>query len=263
MADNTYTTTQAPWSSQVPYLQQIFGQAQNLYGTGGPQAYGGSTIAPMGQMSTNALNAMYQRGSTMADASNSIGNRFIADTLHGDYLNANPWLDKTFGMASDAVSRRFREDTLPGANAAFSMAGRTGSGAHQNAVDWQSQAHGRNLNDLATSIYGGAYDAERNRQQQALSTLPSIWQGNLAGANAAATAGAAFDTQSQRELSDQVQRFQFNQERPYDALNRYLASIQGSYGGSSTQPQFGNSTLQNLIGGAGVVGGLLDQFGII
>jgi hypothetical protein len=70
----TSTTTASPWAPQQPYLQSIFGQAQNLDATGGPayfpgasqsgaapdyggpQYYNNSTVAPLNYGQQYALN---------------------------------------------------------------------------------------------------------------------------------------------------------------------------------------------------------------
>lgn len=260
MADTqTITTTQAPWAAQQPYLQDIFAQAQGLYGTGGPQYYGSSTVAPLSASTQQALGNMEQYSN--ANPYLMAARPQITGTLNGDYLSpsSNPYLTDTFNQAADAVSRQFREATLPGMNAAFSLAGRTGSGAQQNALDWNAQALGRNLNELATNIYGGNYQNERNRQIQALGLVPGMSDAQFSSIGQGLKAGTLRDAQAQAELTDQVNRFNFNQLRPYQALSQYLSTVGGGYGSSGTQQQpiYSNDTAQNIglaLGGLGLLG---------
>ena len=64
--------------------------------------------------------------------------------------NENPWLNRRFDQAADAVQGRM-------GNAAAGM-GLTNTGVQQ--------AYGRQMNDLAGNIYGGAYEADAGRRQQ-------------------------------------------------------------------------------------------------
>lgn len=93
------------------------------------------------------------------------------DTMSGNYLNANPYLDATFNRASDAVTRQWNESVLPGVNSTFSLAGRTGSGVHQNSVNQASEQLGDTLSGLANQIYGGNYQQERGRMMEAADAI--------------------------------------------------------------------------------------------
>lgn len=100
----------------------------------------------------------------------------------GAYLSpdSNPYLRGTFDNAADAVTRQFREATMPSINAQFSLAGRgaregqPAGATYFNAVDQAQDALGRNLNRLATGIYGGAYGQERQLQQQGIGLANDI-----------------------------------------------------------------------------------------
>jgi len=59
-------------------------------------------------------------------------------------------------------------------NSTFSLAGRTGSGVHQNAVNQASEQLGTTLSDLGNQVYGGNYQQERDRMMQAANSLGSF-----------------------------------------------------------------------------------------
>jgi hypothetical protein len=48
----TQTQNTQPWAPQQPYLQQAFGQAQNLFQNWTPQYYPQSTVAPINNEET-------------------------------------------------------------------------------------------------------------------------------------------------------------------------------------------------------------------
>lgn len=78
------------------------------------------------------------------------GTQLINQTLQGDFLSpdTNPYLEQTFNRAADLT--RGRLDTE------FSGAGRN--------LGASLPARSEELQTLANSIYGGNYQAERNRQ---------------------------------------------------------------------------------------------------
>ncbi len=80
-------------------------------------------------------------------------------TLAGDFLDpsANPNLDATYKHDAGLVGA--------GVDSRFESAGRYGSGAHQGALQ-------EGLGNLATSVYGGNYQAERSRQNAAMGFAP-------------------------------------------------------------------------------------------
>ncbi len=104
----------------------------------------------------------------------------LRNTMQGDYLNANPYLDQTYDRAASAMTRNWNESVLPGVNSTFSLSGRTGAGAHQAAVDQQADQLGRQLSGLGTEIYGQNYQQERERQQQATTQLGGFQMQNQA-----------------------------------------------------------------------------------
>lgn len=80
-------------------------------------------------------------------------------TIAGDYLNSNPYIDRTFQMAADPVVANIASQ--------FSKAGRYGSGAHQGVL-------GTTLGNLATNIYGQNYANERAKQVTAAAGAPGF-----------------------------------------------------------------------------------------
>lgn len=84
----------------------------------------------------------------------------MAKTIRGDYLNpdSNPYLKQTYDRAAGEIGARLSPSF--GHMEAFG----------QNS-GWQN-AYGRSLADLGTSLYGGNYNQERNRQYGAMGSVP-------------------------------------------------------------------------------------------
>lgn len=130
----------------------------------------------------------------------------------------NPYLDAMYGKAANQVANSV--------NSQFSAAGRYGSGA-------QADVLGKNLGDLATNIYGGAYENDRARQLQAIGMAPTF--GNMAYQDASQllNAGQIIQDQSQKGLDFDYQQFQEQENDPYKKLAAMAAVFGSNLGGTS------------------------------
>lgn len=143
----------------VPGLEQGYGAAERAmsgfdpgraammnvaYGGGNPMA--GNIQAPM-------VNAQFTPGQTQATE------------LRGIAQGVNPYLDPTFERAAEQVRNQVA--------ATMSRAGMSGSGAQQDLLQ-------RGLGDIATQIYGGAYEADQARRMAAAGQLAGLEQSDLA-----------------------------------------------------------------------------------
>lgn len=258
----TATTTSAPWGPQQGPLQFGFNEARRLYNQGGPQVYNKPTVAPFSantQAGLGQIAATAQAGTPVADSAQNQVNA----TLQGDYLNSNPYLDAMYNQASQAVTRNYSEAVAPSIQANFGLAGRGGSNAYGNALDSSQAQLGQQLGGLAANIYGGNYANERQNQMNAAQLAPQTAQLNYFDSSQLLNAGGMQDTYNQNVLNDKVNRFNQNQERPWDALGRYNQMINGQYGGTSTQPQYGqNPWATALTLGTGAIGLGQEAFGL-
>lgn len=111
----------------------------------------------------------------------------LRETAKGDFLNSNPYLDAQFDTAARGVTDKFQNEIMPGINASFGSAGRTGGGIHQLYAGEAAGQATDSLADLSADIYGGNYQAERDRMMGASNTLQ---QGYLAERGLQDRAGA-------------------------------------------------------------------------
>jgi hypothetical protein len=88
------------------------------------------------------------------------GQGVVSDTLQGNYLNpdSNPYLKNTFNRAADLTRTRLASE--------FAGSGRDLSAS--------APARSDELQTLASNIYGGNYQAERDRQQNAVGQARSL-----------------------------------------------------------------------------------------
>lgn len=98
-------------------------------------------------------------------------------TAQGDFLNANPFLNETFGRGAEALTDVFNTQIRPGIDARFARSGRTGSPASDFAQSEATTQIGKQLSGLASDIFGGNFQQERGRQFQAQGLLPQFGLG--------------------------------------------------------------------------------------
>lgn len=241
----TQTQSTEPPAYVRPYLQQAATESQSLYNKGPAQYYPGQTVTPFSSQTQQALDLTQQRALNGSPV-NKAAQGYATDTLAGKYLNANPYLDATFNRAADQVQNRLNTD--------FAASGRN--------IDAGRAPAAQELNDLSSRIYGGAYDAERNRMQGTLGMAPSLAAQDYADLGALQGVGAQYEDLASRQMADKVSRYDFEQNAPGVALDQYIARLNNQPGGSSssTMPYFQNRAAGGL-GGAAVGYGLGNQFG--
>jgi len=251
------------------------------------RARSGSDLLRTGQAQTQATAAgAYESPSAggfgMFGQGQGGGQSHLSNVAGGGMLGSNPYLDNVVKQAQDTAGA--------GVDARFSSSGRYGSGQHAKSI----ADTGANI---ASQIYGQEYGAERGRQDAAAGNLAQTQLSGLQGAQSGFDAerqrmmgaagmapgmaqadyqdlsqlgqvGAAYEGQGQAELQDQINRYNFEQQAPRDALQQYMATIGGgSYGNSQTtsQPIYSNPFGEGLgmaSTAAGIAGNLWGKGGV-
>lgn len=258
-----------PWSGAQPYLLDLMSQAQGLYNKGSSYAPF-STVAPFSPTTQLGLQLTQDRalnGSPVIGAADTQVQNLLNPSLQnnpiygydnaiasGQTLMSNPYIDSNFHDAAGQIANEV--------NSQFGSAGRTGSTLNQDTLE-------RNLNNLASTMYGQNYQNETGLQQQAANAIQGAYgQGNqqsLLAATQAPTlanqdytdlqnllqAGGAQDQQSQAQLNDLTNRYNYSQQQPWNLLQQYAGIVNGMGGlggtqtSSQTQP---NNNTMSLIG---------------
>ena len=287
-ASGDSVTTSAPWAPLQPYLTDAYAQAQNLYRSGGPEYYPNATYTPFSPQTQMAMNLQENRalfGSPYDEAAggfamnalqgqspftqagmqslwgSQLGMAGLSDTIQGKFLNSNPYLDNMFGAAARATNTQYNNQVMPGINATFGSGGRTGSNAHQTALDMANQNYNNSMSDMAANIYGNNYANERTNQLNAANQYANLGQSLAQGYNALgntqfgqqytaanlgmdlgqqdyanidrlAAVGQQVEGQSQKVLDDYMNRFNYYQQRPEQQLSQYTAWLNGIPGAS-------------------------------
>lgn len=145
----------------------------------------------------------------------------IQETMEGKYLTpeSNPYL-------SAYVQRGF-EETLPQMDTSAIQAGRYGSGA------W-GEMRGRAMADIASNIYGAAYEAERGRQMEAYRLAPELSLMDYADLEKLAGVGSQKQELEQKKIDEAIKKWEFEQMEPWQRLYLYGGFLPSDFGGVST-----------------------------
>lgn len=250
----------------VPYLQLGLQAAEQQFLRTTPEFFPGQTYVSPSEQTLAALQQQEalatQPQPTLAQAQQSYlaGLSGLQQTAQGGY-QGSPYLQQQIEASTRPILQQYEQTTLPGISSLYSRAGRYGSGAMERAVGTATEATGRALGDVASSLAFQDYAAQQARQQQAAMALPQmatlapqIYAQQFLPSTQLAQVGAQREAIAAQPLQEQIQRFQFEQQAPVSQLQSFLSSVYGTPMASAISPQQqmqGNTALQN-------VGGLLS-----
>jgi hypothetical protein len=220
----TQTQDIAPWLKE--YVTYGLGEAKNLYQGTTPTYFPGQTYVDPSMQTTSAIDLATKR----AMAGSPLTSGAIAQqtgTIGGSYLGANPYLAAALKPGQEAATTAY-EQAISGARSNLAGAGRYGSGAQ---VQLESLA-GKNLaNALANQAGQAAYQnyaTERGLQQQSALGAPQLAQSQYFDINQLLQAGQLGEQYKQTALESDIERYNFEQQKPYEKLSAYLGSVYGA-----------------------------------
>ena len=221
----TINTMVNPPEYAKPFLEYGLSQAKDLFSSAQPQYYPGQTTVGFSPESEMALSGIRDQAIT--------GSPFIKgvqDVVMQNLMGTNPLQAAAFRPVVEQVQSQ------------AAKAGRYGSGYQQAA--------------LGQALAPYAYQA----QQAAIEQAPGARQFGMADLETLMRVGGAREAQSQAELAADIERFQFEQNRPQQKLRDYMATVAGgTVGSEQITPQFRNPTADFLgmaTQGVGLLGDL-------
>lgn len=216
----TSTTTNsvdARFSPLIDYATQAAAGVQ----AAGYTPYTGDRFADLNP-TQNAGIQMIQNRAQNGDPTMNQANQTLQDTLRGG--NTNPYLDSMVNKAQQSTM-----SNLAGLNA------RSGSFGNSGVME----AGTRQMGDIASQMYGNAYNTDRANQMAALNLAPQYGQQKYTDAAQLMKAGQAQQDQSQQGKDFAYQQFQEKQNLPYKQMAAYTGLL-GSSGSTGTSTTTGN-----------------------
>jgi len=257
----------------LPYLKTGLERAQNLFLTGTqPTYFPGQTYVSPTAATTDALaqqEALARQANPLLQQSQqafltSMGQQ--GQTASGAFLNSNPYQEKMIQAATRPLQQAFSDQVLPGISSLYSKSGRLGSGSMERALGSATEGYTRSLGDVTANIAGSQYQAERGLQERAqlaqaalAQQAPSIYGQQFLPSQTLAAVGSQQEAIASQPLQEQMSRFQFGQQLPYQQLQGFLSSVYGTplggYGSQTQQTPVYQNRAAGGLGGA-IAGGL-------
>lgn len=257
------TTTQTIAPEIAPYLTYGLEQAAGLYQGGGPKYYTGETFVAPSQTTQAGLQALETRA-LAGNPLTGLAQQQLQGTLGGAYLGGNPFFQGAFAPAAQAAQQQYKS-TLGDIASKSSLAGRYGSGVMGNLQDRASGQYAQALTNTAGQLAYQNYEAERQRQQQAIGAAPQLAATDYQDIQNLLQAGQIREGYTGQQLGADIQRFNFLQNQPQQNLQNYMSLVYGNplgrVGSTTASGAADTSTLQKVLGTAATAAGVYKNLG--
>ena len=251
-------TTTSKTSSELdptvrPFVEYGLQEAKGLYQQPGPSYFPGQTYIGPSAQTTSALTAAQNRAMTGSPLTQA-GQQQQLGTVQGQYLSAgNPYFTQALAGPTQQATQAYN-DAIKAAQGTASMAGRYGSGVSADIQNRAAQTLGTTLankyGDLAYQNYAG----ERGLQQQSAFNAPQMAAADYADIQQLANVGKTAEGYQQTALQSDIDRYNYEQNLPYQKLSSYLGAAYGSPMGQVSTSQ------QQSSGGGKIVCSMMNEF---
>ena len=211
-SQTTQTVQSGAPSWQLPYQQYGLQQATAQYqGVNSPQ----QLVAGFSQPQNQAISGIQQLATNNPTLGSAQG--YVQGVLNGSPVN-NPYLNSEFNQAANTVQNRLESE--------FAGAGQP----VVNSLPVQSDE----LNNLATDLYGGAYNTGVQQQENALGNAGNVVNNQLGLQQGLFGAGQQVQNLAQQYI-----------QAPQNFLNQYLSQVTGNLGTTQSVQQPYSPALQS------------------
>jgi hypothetical protein len=134
-----------------------------------------------------------------------------------------------------------------------------------NLQDRASGQYAQALTNTAGQLAYQNYEAERQRQQQAIGAAPQLAAADYQDINQLLQAGQLREGYQGQQLGADIQRFNFLQNQPQQNLQNYMSLVYGNplgrVGSTTASGAADTSTLQKVLGTAATAAGVYKNLG--
>lgn len=216
----TSTTTQSIPDELKPLASAYTNKAIAL-GNQSYQPYTGDRYADLNAVQNQGLSQTIDRA---VNGSQTINNAEQALNQQIQGGQGNPYLDSMVQRAQDSVKSNFNTGAI-------------NSGSFGNSG--VQEAYTRQLGDVASQMYGQAYDGDQARQMQAIGMAQQFGNQAYTDASQLMNAGQVLQDQSQQDKDFSYQQYQERQNLPYQQLAAMSGVFGSNLGGTSTTQSSG------------------------
>lgn len=199
------------------------------------QGYGGQRYADLNDTQNQALQGITDRATGGSELWNQAQSSL--QQMMGD--QQNPYLDQQVTNAQKSVVDSYNLSTKPQMESAMVGSGSFGnSGLQQMQRQSQNQLQ-QNLGNVATEMYGNAFNTNQANKLQALGMAQGFANQDYTDLNQQLTAGNAYQDQAQNNADFNYEQWQSQQDDPYKKLQAMTGVMTGTAGSTTTTKQSG------------------------
>lgn len=254
-SDTSTVTRNEPPQYLQPVLRDALSKLSGLFGNPGqyPEYYPYSTVAPQSEYSREGA----AQGAEAARRQAALGEQTVQAV--GNIYNSldvgnDPYLKRASEAAINPIYKNLSEVILPQIGDQNIVSGTFG-GDRQGITQVQAiDATNKQALDTTSLMYANALQNAYGNVRQTAASLPAITTGLESPVQTLFNTGQIMEGYNQRVLNDQIARFAYEQNLPFDMAQRYWGMLSGSpMGGTSTiTPPGGGgiSPWQGALGGA-------------
>ena len=195
------------------------------------QAYQGQGVADLNSQQTQALDMIGQRAGNGQIQGQAEG--ALSGFLQGG--QTNPYLDAMVKKAQGSVAEGFNTMVKPQIETAMVNSGSFGNSGLEQRMQLQQKAAGQQMSDIATQMYGQAYNTDQANKMQALGMSPTIQQSGYMGANQLLNAGNVAYNNAQDKADFGYQQYQNAQNYPIQQIAAIGGGLNNMSGSTTTQ----------------------------
>lgn len=218
----------------APLLKNVAQLSTDLYNKNW-QGYGGQRYADLNNTQQQALQGITDRATGGSDLWNQAQGNL--QQMMGD--QTNPYLDQQVANAQKSVVDSYNLTAKPQLESAMVGSGSFGnSGLQQMQQQSQNQLQ-QNLGNVATQMYGNAYNTNQANRLSALGMAQGFANQDYADLNQLLNAGNTLQDQAQNNADFNYEQWQQQQDDPYKKLQAMTGVMNNTAGSTTTTNQSG------------------------
>ena len=171
----------------------------------------------------------------------------------------NPYVQNLTDITAGRIGDQLSEQVMPAIRAQAIGRGQSGSSRHGIAEGLAAKAATQAIGDSTTRQLSDAYSQGLTQQARGMAFAPQSVAMGFGPSAAVTSVGDKYRDETTKSLQEDILRWQFAKEAPWEDLSKYQQFIQGGYGSQGqTTTDNDPSTLGSAIGGGLAGVGLAD-----
>lgn len=242
------TSTSGPWEPMTPYVKDVMGQAQGLYGLG-KQNFPDQTFAPLNEVQQAGMSAQLNYGTNVTPGLIGQAQGAWGSALNSPDVANNPYVQDMMQQNQNMVNRNLFENLIPGAQQDAALSGGYGGSRQGVAEGIAMRGTQEALANQNAATQMDAYRAGLGAQGNAMGMTGDMLNQGFMPGQTMQNIGRQIGDEQQKYIDESMMRHAFGQDAPWDMLGKY-AGVVTPFSGMQTSTQSSKSQDQS--------GGLFD-----